>query len=224
MLEMIWFWITAAYYFVIAIFVILFFLLIFVYNEVHYSRYKKLMSHLEEHHNEIYEEIRIKPVIGPLYPNGVYRKSMMYAKDHPPIDDPVAEELFADYARVSQLGLRVFRDIIVDIINRRLDLGYNKQDIRAGAIAGMIVGSISGAIIGSLEIPIFPFSIYVALGPFWGAIVGLLGGIAAGVYSAVREFGWEMSPVARAIIGAVFGAFSWVMALSVLRSMSGIFF
>lgn len=227
MLEMIWFWITAAFsivfLFIIAIFGLLVFSLILVYNEVHYSKYRRLMSHLKEHHYEIYEEIRIKPNLGPFYRRGAFGKSIKYAKDHPPIDDPIAEQLFTDYARISQIGFGVFRDLIADSVKGRLQLDYNKQDIRSGVIAGIIVGSISGAIIGSIELPIFPFSNYVPPGPIYGAIFGLLGGIAAGFYSSVHEFGWEMAPVVRAIIGAVFGAFGWVVGLSVLKTMLELF-
>ncbi|MFN8446807.1 MAG: hypothetical protein U0175_38795 [Caldilineaceae bacterium] len=84
-----------------------------IYNEVFRRKYNKLMAYLRQHHPEIYEQIRIKPVFGPFYARGAYRTSINYAKNHLPLDDIVAEELLADYAKFSQKSIWIFGAIIV---------------------------------------------------------------------------------------------------------------
>ena len=81
-----------------------------IYNLAHRMKYEKLMIHLEQHHPEIYEDTRVKPVaetiFGPLYSrNGAYKQSIEYARNHEPLDDPIAEELLADYAEISDYGV-----------------------------------------------------------------------------------------------------------------------
>jgi len=76
-----------------------------IYNEIHRSKYNKLMAHLEQHHPDIYEKIRIKPVFGPFYAKGAYKTSLDYARSHEPLNDPIAEELLADYGEFSFKGL-----------------------------------------------------------------------------------------------------------------------
>ncbi|MBE7556660.1 MAG: hypothetical protein HS126_36890 [Anaerolineales bacterium] len=97
------------------IFIVIFGLIIVgvtIYNEVHRSKYNKLMSHLQQHHVGIYEQIRIKPVFGPFYAKGAYKTSIDYAKNHPPLDDPVAEKLLTDYAEFSQKSIWVVGAIV----------------------------------------------------------------------------------------------------------------
>lgn len=79
-----------------------------IMNMIHKIKYDKLMQHLEAYHPEIYEEIRIKPVWGPFYAKNAYKKSLDYANHHDPLDDPVAEELLADYANHSRKTMIVF--------------------------------------------------------------------------------------------------------------------
>ena len=76
-----------------------------IYNEIHRSKYNKLMAYLEQHHPGIYEDIRIKPVFGAFYANGAYKPSIDYAKNHKPLNDPIAEELLTDYGKFSFEGL-----------------------------------------------------------------------------------------------------------------------
>jgi len=89
-----------------------------IYNENHRSKYNKLMSHLEEHHPDIYEQTRIKPVFGPFYLKGsTYRKSIDYAKNHEPLGDPKAEELLKDYAELSQKSIWIVGAIVLIVIS-----------------------------------------------------------------------------------------------------------
>jgi hypothetical protein len=81
---------------------------VMIYIIIHRSKYNKLMSHLQQHHPEIYEQTRIKPILGPFYGVGAYQTSMNYAKNHTLLDDPIAEELLADYAEFSHKRLWVF--------------------------------------------------------------------------------------------------------------------
>ena len=63
------------------------------------------MDHLEQHHPDVYEDIRIKPVFGPFYAKGAYKTSIDYAKNHEPLNDPTAEELLTDYGEFSLKGI-----------------------------------------------------------------------------------------------------------------------
>lgn len=210
----------------IGISVVVLFILVIVniYNEVHYSKYMKLMSHLEKYHNEIYEQIRIKPSLGPLYAKGAFRKSIIYAKNHPPIGDQIAEQLFSDYANFSPINFEIISNLVKDIFENNVQLDYNKQDIRSGVIVGIIVGLVVGAIIGNVDLTFDTFPNYESIGIYHGAIIGLFGGIVGGFYGSVREFGWKMAPVFRSIIGASLGAFGWVMGFSTMISKLEIFF
>lgn len=82
-----------------------FVIIITYYNEMHRSKYNKLMAYLKQHHPEIYERIRIKPIFGIFYEKGAYKDSIDYAKRHEPLNDPIAEALLADYAEFSQKGV-----------------------------------------------------------------------------------------------------------------------
>ena len=55
------------------------------------------MPYLSQYHPELYSQIKPTRILG-FYPNGAFRASMRFAHDHEPLDDPVAEELLADYA------------------------------------------------------------------------------------------------------------------------------
>lgn len=72
-----------------------------IYNSIFKSKYDKLMLYLNENYPGVYEEIRIKPIFGSFYARGAYKKSIDFASDHEPFDDPIAENLFADYAKFS---------------------------------------------------------------------------------------------------------------------------
>jgi len=63
------------------------------------------MNYLEQHHPDIYEDIRIKPVFGPFYAKGAYKTSIDYARNHKRLNDPVAEELLKGYGEFSMKGL-----------------------------------------------------------------------------------------------------------------------
>ena len=65
------------------------------------------MAYLEQHYPDIYEDIRIKPVWGSLYANGAFKKSIDYARNHEPLNDPTAETLLADYGEFSLKGLGI---------------------------------------------------------------------------------------------------------------------
>jgi hypothetical protein len=95
-----------------------------VYNHRHRQKYDEPMSHLKNHHPEIYEEISIKPVFGPLYSSGAYAASIRFARNHEPLDDPVAEELLSEYARISSvfrkpclfvLGIVLFCAVVITL-------------------------------------------------------------------------------------------------------------
>jgi len=83
------------------------------YTRQHY----RLMAHMERHHPEIYEQIRVKPDLGPFYSKGnVYKRSVEYARNHPPLNDPIAEKLLADYAYLSGPGTTVTTVIIAVLV------------------------------------------------------------------------------------------------------------
>lgn len=63
------------------------------------------MAYLEQYHPGIYEDIRIKPIFGPFYAKGVYKKSIDYARNHEPLNDPTAEELLTDYGDLKGLWI-----------------------------------------------------------------------------------------------------------------------
>lgn len=83
---------------VLVIYFVPFVAVLTIMNVIYRNKYNELMQHLEAHHPQIHEEIRIKPVRGRFYGKNAYRKSLDYAYRHDPLDDPVAEELLADYA------------------------------------------------------------------------------------------------------------------------------
>ena len=74
------------------------------YNHLHRQKYYELIAYLRHHEPEVATRIELKPILGFLYPRGGFRPSIKYARDHEPLDDPVAEELLADYARLSERG------------------------------------------------------------------------------------------------------------------------
>jgi hypothetical protein len=202
-------------------FTIVLFLVIAIqlYNEVHYSKYKKLMAHLREHHLDIYEQIRIKPILGPLYAKGAFKISIDYAKKHPPTNDPIAEKLFSDYAEFSQFTPTIIGNVVKDAFQNKLELGFDKHDIAMGIFIGMIIGVIVGGVIGYMELPVFK-----GIGIIDGAVIGLLGGIVGGFFGAVREFGWQMKPIFRSLIGAILGSICWIMVLPFfLKLLSSLF-
>lgn len=79
-----------------------------------YSRaYNRLMDYLKHHHPDIYEQIRVRPDWGPFYSKGnVYKRSVEYARNHPPLGDPIAEKLLANYAHIAGPGTVTFTVII----------------------------------------------------------------------------------------------------------------
>ena len=84
---------------------LIFAVIIIFYNEAHRKKYDELMSYLQEHHPGIYEDIRVKPVFGIFYrKHGEYASSIEFARKHKPLNDSKAEELLANYARISDLG------------------------------------------------------------------------------------------------------------------------
>ena len=85
------------------------------------------------------------------------------------------------------------------------------RNVVVGAIIGLVIGLILGAIIGAIGLPVIG-----KLGVVYGAVIGSLGGVAGGVLGATREFAWQMKPIDRSIVGAVIGAFSWIMALTII--------
>lgn len=104
-----------------------------LYNVVLQGKYKKLMDYLQNQHPMIYEKVKVKSVGGVLYPPGVYRESLKYAKNHPPTNDPIAEEFFAEYVEYSQISPSVMRKIVGDALKGNLDLGHDKNDALRGA-------------------------------------------------------------------------------------------
>jgi hypothetical protein len=84
---------------------LLFVIIVIFYNEIHRKKYDELMSYLKEYYPGVYEDIRIKPGFGNFYRNhGTYASSIEFAKKHVLHNDPKAEELFADYAWISDWG------------------------------------------------------------------------------------------------------------------------
>lgn len=75
------------------------------YNYLHRQKCEELMAYLCSHHPEIAQQIEIKPILGFLYLGGAYRPSIRYARKHDPLNDPVAEELLTNYARLSNKGI-----------------------------------------------------------------------------------------------------------------------
>jgi hypothetical protein len=71
------------------------------YNHLHREKYYEMMAYLRNHHPETASQLELKRVLGFLYPSGAFGPSIRYARKHEPLDDPVAEELLDDYARLS---------------------------------------------------------------------------------------------------------------------------
>lgn len=77
----------------------------FAYNFVALRKYRRMILYFRQHHPEIYEQIRVKPDLGPFYSSGNnYKASLDYAKNHEPLDDPIAEKLLTDYSQFMQKG------------------------------------------------------------------------------------------------------------------------
>ncbi len=176
-----------------------------LYNVVLRSKYKKLMDYLHDQHPMIYEKVRVKSVGGVLYPPGVYRESLKYAKNHPPTNDPIAEELFAEYVEYSQISPSVMRRIVYDALKGNLDLGYDKNDALTGAAVGIFIGAIVGALTMQNYYPELETN-----GLIIGAITGSFAGILGGAFLAVYEIRFDLPPLVRSILGAGLAAWSWV--------------
>lgn len=85
---------------------VLFILIATYYNHLHRQKYEDLIAYLNYHHPDVASRIEIKPLLGFLYPSrGAFTPSIRYARKHEPLDDPVAEELLAEYARFSRWGI-----------------------------------------------------------------------------------------------------------------------
>jgi len=75
------------------------------YNHLHREKYEELMAYLRYHHPQVARQMELKPILGFLYRGGGYGPSIRYARKHDPLNDHVAEELLADYARLSDKGI-----------------------------------------------------------------------------------------------------------------------
>jgi hypothetical protein len=85
-----------------------------VYNEIHRKKYDELMSYLQDNFPGIYQDIRVKPVFGIFYRNpGAYSPTIKFAREHKSLKDPVAEKLLADYARISELSVKLIGGILL---------------------------------------------------------------------------------------------------------------
>ena len=64
------------------------------YNNQFRRKHEELMAHMREHHPDVAPRIELTR-IGPFYPTGAYRPSILYARSRPDLGDPKAEELSA---------------------------------------------------------------------------------------------------------------------------------
>jgi len=67
-------------------------------------KYGRLLEHFHQHHSDKYEQVGPERVLGMLYHRSSGGKAYRYARDHEPLDDEVAEDLLADYARFVRLS------------------------------------------------------------------------------------------------------------------------
>ncbi len=73
------------------------------YNFLHREKYTALLKYFQQYHPGIYEKIKLKPVLGIFYRQpGAYQASIDFAANHEPLNDPVAEEMLADYAQFNK--------------------------------------------------------------------------------------------------------------------------
>jgi len=73
------------------------------YNSQLRRKYEEMMVHMRAHHPAAASRIELKRVLG-LYPTGAYRPSILFARNHPDLNDAKAEELLAEFARASELS------------------------------------------------------------------------------------------------------------------------
>ena len=63
--------------------------------------HSEVLAYLYCHHPEVAPRMELVRTVGGLYPTGAFRPSIIFAREHEPLGDPVAEELLADYAQLA---------------------------------------------------------------------------------------------------------------------------
>jgi hypothetical protein len=178
-----------------------------LYNQVHYEKYRRLIHHLKRYHPVIYEKIRIKTAFGPFYPSWEFRKSIQYAKNHPPTDDPIAEDLFNEYASYSKISPAIIWETTKKFFGGKLDLKFNKDNIRTGLLIGFLVGVLIGLAVGY-----FSSSYIIETRSYHFIPPGIFGGVIGGLFFNFRKHVLKMPVIAISLFGSSLGAFNWAIA------------
>ena len=80
---------------------IIFFVVVAVLNGIYLSRYNRIMTYLKQNHRDRYEQVRLKPNIGPFYSTGrnVFKPLLDLAQQSQTLNDPILAKQLLDFAQ-----------------------------------------------------------------------------------------------------------------------------